>query len=88
LSEYCIQTRIFGTRGELEGDGTETISHFDFLTREKRIFNVSQEIPIDSNTPQSGHGGGDFGITRAFVYACVTGNQAFITSGPKQTLGM
>lgn len=30
-------TRIFGTRGELEGDGESQVSHFDFLTGKRVV---------------------------------------------------
>ena len=60
------KTHIFGTRGELYGDGRK-IEHFDFLTDKHEI--------IDTKTPDSsitggimgGHGGGDYGIMKNFV---------------------
>jgi len=36
--------------------------------------------------PQSGHGGGDFGLMQAFIHACVTGDQSYVLSGPQETL--
>jgi predicted dehydrogenase len=86
--EICQRkTKIFGTLGELEGDGIDTLKVFDFLTRETKIIHPSKEVATsDVPLPESGHGGGDFGLMRAFLNACVTGNQAYVTSGPKDTL--
>ena len=75
------RTRIFGTRGELAGDGS-TIEHFDFLTDQTRV--------IDTRAPDGslagGHGGGDFGLMEAFVAAVASENPAPILSGPAETL--
>ncbi|ODN05182.1 hypothetical protein Ocin01_01486 [Orchesella cincta] len=77
-------TKIFGTKGELEGDGDDTLTHFDFLTRSTRVVRPSQGF--EQGLSASGHGGGDFGLIFAFVNACVTGNQEYIVSGPHETL--
>jgi len=86
--EMCARkTKIFGTHGELEGDGRDTIKVFDFLTRETKVIHPSKEIGlIGVPLPQSGHGGGDFGLMKSFLSACVTGNQAYVLSGPQDTL--
>jgi predicted dehydrogenase len=52
------KTRIFGTRGELSGDG-EIIDHLDFLSDETR--RIDTRLP-DEDTPLGGHGGGDYGL--------------------------
>ncbi len=74
------KTRIFGTRGEIYGDGSN-IEHFDFLTRTRRI--------IDTNaadaTIAGGHGGGDEGLMEAFL-AAVAGDSGQVISGPDETL--
>lgn len=54
-------TRIYGTRGELEADST-TIKVYDFKTEQTKIWKPE----IDW---QSGHGGGDSGLAKAFVDA-------------------
>ncbi|XP_021949002.1 uncharacterized protein LOC110846528 [Folsomia candida] len=77
------KTRIFGTLGELEGDGADTIKVFDFLTQTTKVVHPSTD---SDNLPMSGHGGGDFSLMQAFVYACVTGNQNYVISGPQETL--
>jgi len=87
-NNILIQTKIFGTHGELEGDGLDTLKVFDFVTRTTKIIHPSKEIGEDGlNLPISGHGGGDFSLMKSFLNGCVTGNQAYIISGPKDTLG-
>ena len=75
------ETRIFGTRGELAGDGT-TIRHFDFLTDTWK--------QIDTHTGDhsilSGHGGGDLGLMKAFVHAVRNDDRSRILSGPRESL--
>jgi predicted dehydrogenase len=74
------KTTLFGTRGQLSGDG-RIITHFDFSTETTR--------EIDTLTPEvkaSGHGGGDFGLMRSFLDAVRTGDQSLILSGPDETL--
>ena len=80
------KTHIFGTRGELYGDGRK-IEHFDFLTDKHEV--------IDTKTPDGsivggimgGHGGGDYGIMKNFI-ASVAGddNSDNISSGPQESL--
>ncbi len=75
------QTRIFGTRGEIYGDGVK-IHHFDFLTDGMRV--------IDTEAGEAsilgGHGGGDGGLMQAFLRAVAERSPALILSGPRQTL--
>lgn len=70
----------------MEGDGEDKLTHFDFLTRTTRVIRPSVEDK-KAEYGQSGHGGGDFGLMRAFVYACVSGNKDYVVSGPQTTLG-
>jgi predicted dehydrogenase len=76
------KTRIFGTRGELEGDGKE-IRVYDFLTRSRR--RITPAVAGGANEAD-GHGGGDDGLMSAFVSAVATGNPASIMSGPRESL--
>ncbi|MFD5413981.1 Gfo/Idh/MocA family protein [Streptomyces nojiriensis] len=75
-------TRIFGTRGELRGDG-RTITVYDFLTR------TEEQVPIGAGGPMDaagGHGGGDAGLMDAFVAAIATGDPGLVRSGPRESL--
>jgi predicted dehydrogenase len=75
------KTRIFGTRGELYGDG-DTIQVFDFLTDQTRT--ISTEM--DDDSVMGGHGGGDYGLMNRFVAAVAAGDQGMILSGPDESL--
>lgn len=57
------ETKIFGTRGEIVGDGrTLTVYHFDTRTTEL------WDSALEAGAPQgSGHGGGDFGLMDELV---------------------
>ena len=75
------KTRIFGTRGEVYGDGTK-ITHYDFLT------DKTQEIDTEAPDPTilGGHGGGDYGLMHSFVAAIAKGDPGLVLSGPQETL--
>jgi predicted dehydrogenase len=75
------KTRVFGTRGELYGDG-ERIEHFDFLTDKTETIDTR---PLKQDDAY-GHGGGDFGLMNAFTAAIATGDRKKILSGPQETL--
>jgi predicted dehydrogenase len=76
------RTRLFGTRGELEGDG-ETVRVHDFLTGTAEV--LSAATPGDA-TAAGGHGGGDWGLMDAFVRAVASGDPSSILSGPRASL--
>ena len=73
------ETRIFGTRGELHGDGS-AITVYDFLTRET----IRHEVPEDA--VNSRHGGGDWGAIDGFVTAVAAGDPALVPTAPAETL--
>jgi predicted dehydrogenase len=76
------RTRLFGTRGELEGDG-ETVRVHDFLSGAAEV--LSARPPGDA-TAGGGHGGGDWGLMDAFVRAVATGDRSQVLSGPRESL--
>jgi predicted dehydrogenase len=74
------ETLIFGTRGEIRGDGDKLV-HYDFLTgRTEEIITTQPDDHL------SGHGGGDFAIMKHFVAAVAQKNPALILSGPLDSL--
>ncbi len=77
------QTRLFGTRGYIETD-TVKIKVFDFLTEHETV--VDTGIAEGSATAATGHGGGDYGLMKAFVEAVATGDPRQVWSGPEATL--
>jgi predicted dehydrogenase len=76
------ETRIFGSRGEIYGDGTKIEVH-DFLTDKSET--SSAERASDGSI-LSGHGGGDMQLMEHFVAAVATGNHDLILSGPTESL--
>jgi predicted dehydrogenase len=71
------QTRIFGTLGELRGDGS-SVEVYDFLSR------VATRHEVGEVT--SKHGGGDDGAMADFVAAVAAGDQSLAPTTPAATL--
>jgi predicted dehydrogenase len=71
------ETRIFGTRGELSGDGAAIEVH-DFLSGRTSRHEVGEVT--------SGHGGGDDGVMAAFVAAVAAGDPAQVPTSPADAL--
>ncbi|MEV0384269.1 Gfo/Idh/MocA family oxidoreductase [Nonomuraea sp. NPDC050643] len=76
------QTRVFGTRGSIEGDGNLLTVH-DFVTG--RIETVDTSATGDA-TARGGHGGGDEGLVEAFLKAIATRDRTSILSAPGESL--
>ena len=76
------RTRLFGTHGELEGDG-ETVRVHDFLTGTSEVLEAR---PPGDATAAGGHGGGDWGLMDAFVRAVATGDRSHVLTGPRASL--
>jgi len=76
------RTRIFGTRGQLTGDG-ETISSYDFTSGQTHVVTAEQ---MGAMSAAGGHGGGDAGLMDAFTEAVELGDPGPIRSGPGESL--
>ncbi len=76
------ESRIFGTRGEIYGNG-ETIDVYDFLTDRTDRLNVTAH---SDGSILGGHGGGDGAIMREFVAAIAHDDPSLILSGPEESL--
>jgi predicted dehydrogenase len=71
------KTRIFGTRGTIEGDG-RTVWFHDFLTDSKEQF----DFDVDGTASAAdGHGGADTELIRAFLRT-IAGNAAGTAESP------
>ena len=81
------KTRIFGTRGEIYGDG-EKIEVYDFLTDQTQMIDTGA-VSSDAGgkgEPLGGHGGGDYGLMDHFVAAVAENNPSLILTGPDESL--
>jgi predicted dehydrogenase len=76
------ETRIFGTRGEIFGDGS-TIELHDFLTDTTET--IRTDVASDGSIV-TGHGGGDARLMEQFVAAVAAKDPGRILSGPAESL--
>lgn len=76
------KTRIFGTRGMIEGDGY-TVRVFDFLTGQTTVSEV-----VDPTDPAAaeGHLGADAALTRSFLAAVRAGDPGQVLTSPAVSL--
>lgn len=79
------RTSIFGTRGEIYGDGAE-IRVTDFVTGETTVIDTNKEPSDSDGTLLGGHGGGDYGLMASFIKAVATNDPSLLLSGPDETL--
>lgn len=75
------KTRIFGTRGEIYGDGSKMFI-YDFLNDRTEEFNTA----VTGESIYVGHGGGDHGLMKNFITAVAQGDRSKILTGPAETL--
>ncbi|OQR83703.1 oxidoreductase domain-containing protein [Thraustotheca clavata] len=80
--QQCVRTtRIFGTHGELTGNGS-TIRHFDFLTRK-----VTEITPSSGPvTRLTGHGGADYFLIENFVRGVRENDESVLLTGADESL--
>ncbi len=74
------ETRIFGTKGEIYGNG-KIIRIYDFLTESTIEHDTSADTEVLAD-----HGGGDYWLMHAFVEAVRNKDPTLILSGPSETL--
>lgn len=77
-------TRLFGTRGEIRGDG-RSFEVFDFLSDTAKRFG-SVDSSIGRYDALTGHDGGDYGFMAAFIKAVATDDPSLISAGPDDAL--
>lgn len=73
------RTTIFGSHGELSGDGEKLFLH-------TYVDGKTEEIPIPPAPSYDHHGGGDFNLIQEFVKAVRTRDESGIVSGPAVSL--
>ncbi len=76
------ETRVFGTRGEVYGDG-RSVSINDFVSGEvvRRDAGVASDGGVST-----GHGGGDDGLMAAFLAAAAAGDPSMVPTSPRDAL--
>ena len=75
------RTRIFGTHGQLEGDGS-TATVTDFRTGATTV----HDLEADPDSAAGGHGEGDDRLVDAFLAAVSSGDRTLIRSDPETSL--
>ncbi|MFF1687770.1 MULTISPECIES: Gfo/Idh/MocA family oxidoreductase [unclassified Streptomyces] len=73
-------TKIFGTRGQLTGDG-RTIEIYDFATDERTVVDTDN----GGSSAAAGHGGGDDGLMSAFLRALHQGRPELLLTGAQES---
>ncbi|MEV0622301.1 Gfo/Idh/MocA family oxidoreductase [Nonomuraea sp. NPDC050404] len=74
-------TKIFGTAGQLTGDG-RFIHIYDFKSEKTTTIDTS----LDGSSAAEGHAGGDEGLTRSFIDALHQGRPELIRSGIEESV--
>ena len=76
------KTRIFGSKGWIEGNGEE-IKVYDFLSEKETVYAIEQ---FEQDTQLQGHGGGDYYLMKNFIEAVACNDRSKVLSGPEETL--
>lgn len=76
------KTRVFGTRGVIEGDGVRLRVH-DFVTDTEETIDTGTS---ESATADGGHGGGDFALIDSFVAAVAAADPSLILTNARSSL--
>jgi len=75
------KTRLFGARGEINGDG-RVIEVFDFVTEKTETIDTR----VAEGSILGGHGGGDWGLMDCFVRAVSENDASHLRATPEETL--
>ncbi|GAA3533101.1 Gfo/Idh/MocA family oxidoreductase [Nonomuraea rosea] len=78
------RTRLFGTHGYIDGDGT-TLRLVDFRTGEEELIRAD-DAGAGGPSAADGHGGGDEGLTDAFLAAVASGDPSLLRSDAAESL--
>jgi len=82
--DQCIRkTKVFGSLGELRGDGQSQVSVFDFRTQQTTLYSAADP---SLKTSLAGHGGADYYLMRTFVDAVASEDPSKILSDAQETL--
>ncbi len=76
------KTRVFGTKGMIEGDGYG-FSVFDFLTG---TTTTTQLVDPRDSAAADGHLGSDAALTAAFIAAVATGDRSLVLTNAEESL--
>lgn len=74
-------TKIFGTRGQLTGDGRH-IEIYDFHSETRTVYDTS----LDGSSAAEGHAGGDEALLNAYLDALQGGRPELVVSGIEASL--
>lgn len=80
-SHRSRETRLFGSHGEIRGDGRKIWLH-DFRTDEESL----HDFPPDGPAGMANHDGGDHALMTAFVQAVASDDGEAILSGVRESL--